>query len=152
MLCGAIEPLSRRRSLQLRATRPRNAPRNAVRCIVALACRRTQDVIISRKLLWSLSPFPLHRRSPSHQFGFRDATVVGRDARGRRTTAHARWIGVGGDAISAAVKTNRQSVSSPCLPHYLHCLPPSLLILHFSSAVFVVWLACAPPQSSSSTR
>ena len=149
-MCGAIEPLSRRRSLQLRATRPRNAPRNAVRCIVSLACRWTQDVIISRKLLWSLSPFPLHRRCPSHQFGFRDATAVGRDARCRRTTAHARWIGVGGDAISAAVKTNRQSVSSPCPTHYL---PPSLPPHPaFFLRRFVVWLACAPQKSSSPTR
>ena len=56
---------------------------------------------------------------------------------------------------SGAMLSRRQSKQignrSP-LPASLPALPPSLLILHFSSAVFVVWLACAPPKSSSSTR
>ena len=56
---------------------------------------------------------------------------------------------------SGAMLSRRQSKQignrSP-LPACPTTCTASLLILHFSSAVFVVWLACAPPKSSNSTR
>ena len=110
-------------------------------CACLVSRRRRTNVIISRKLLWSLSFF-LPVGGDGDRLISPDFETVVWPRAGRPPRARG-GVGGEGDAISAAVKTNRQSVSSPLPP------PSSLLILPLPCAVFVVCPASAPTPSLS---
>ena len=92
-------------------------------CACLVSRRRRTNVIISRKLLWSLSFF-LPVGGDGDRLISPDFETVVWPRAGRPPRARG-GVGGEGDAISAAVKTNRQSVSSPLPPPSSFCRCPA---------------------------